>query len=325
MKDAALKPAMATAQHTARIGVLLPLPLEGPYDYVLRGTSALPRGTLVTAPLGPRTILGAVWSDGDGALEEKRLKAAEPLDGAPALPPALCDFIDWVARYTLSPPGQVLALALRVRNAFEPEIPRIAYARGAAMPARLTPGRERVLAIAGDGLARSVPGLAAEADVSPAVVRGLIDAGALAETELPEFNPHACPDPDCDIPTLSGEQQAAADILRADVAAHAFFRFAARRGDGLRQDRNLFRSRRRSRAPGQADAHTVAGDRANGAIPRPLCRALRLPPRRVAQRSVAERAQTRLSRGDERRGVRCGGRALFPLSSVQGARPHRRR
>ncbi len=222
MKDAALKPAMATAQHTTRIGVLLPLPLAGAYDYVLRGTSALPRGTLVTAPLGPRTILGAVWSEGDGALEEKRLKAAEPLDGAPALPPALCDFIDWVARYTLSPPGQVLALALRVRNVFEPEIPRIAYARGTAMPSRLTPGRERVLAVADDGLARSVPGLAAEADVSPAVVRGLIDAGALVETELPEFNPHTCPDPDCDIPTLSGEQRTAAGILRADVAAQAF-------------------------------------------------------------------------------------------------------
>ena len=45
---------------------------------------------------------------------DNRLKVAEPLEGAPALPAKLCDFIDWVADYTLNPPGAILAMALRI-------------------------------------------------------------------------------------------------------------------------------------------------------------------------------------------------------------------
>ena len=51
-----------------------------------------------------------------------------------------------------------------------------------------------MLAVAEDGLARSVPGLAEDANVSPAVVRGLIQAGALKPTELPEFAAFREPD-----------------------------------------------------------------------------------------------------------------------------------
>lgn len=222
MKNAALKPGMAAAQHATRIGVLLPLPLAGPYDYVIRQIPAPPRGTLVIAPLGSREMLGAVWTDGEGALEEKRLKAVEPLEGAPTIPLALCDFIDWVARYTLAPQGQVLALALRARSAFEPEVPRIAYARGGTTPAKMTPGRQRVLAVAADDLARSIPALAEDANASPSVVRGLIDCGALQAVELPEFPPFDAPDPNFAEPVLNNEQHEASGALGADVRAHSF-------------------------------------------------------------------------------------------------------
>ena len=213
MKDAALKPCPACL----RAGVLLPLPLSGAYDYRL--ADPLPRGTIVIAPLGAREALGVVWSKGEGAIADARLKDATPLEGNPKLPEHLCDFIDWVARYTLAPPGAVLALALRTRQAFEPEIPRIAYARGAVTPKRMTPARERALALAGDGLARSVPALAQEANVTPQVVRGLIDCGALVETELPEFSPLGIPDPDYAHTTFNTEQKLAADALSADVRA----------------------------------------------------------------------------------------------------------
>ena len=96
----------------------------------------------------------------------------------------LCDFVDWVAHYTLTPPGLVLAMALRAREAFEPETMRTAYVRGARLPKRLTPARTRVLDIAEDGLARSVSAFAEDANVTPAVVRGLIEAGALVETRI---------------------------------------------------------------------------------------------------------------------------------------------
>ena len=148
MKSAILKPRDAEEGIkvvNTRAGVLLPLPLAGAYDY--RVNASCGRGTLVIAPLGPREALGVVWGESDGNIAEARLKEAVPLEGAPSFPPGLCDFIDWVARYTLSPQGAVLALALRARQAFEAEIPRIAYVRGAATPARMTPARERVLAL----------------------------------------------------------------------------------------------------------------------------------------------------------------------------------
>jgi primosomal protein N' (replication factor Y) len=131
MKDAALKP-KAAEEKISCAGILLPLPLSGAYDYRL--AAPLPRGTLVAAPLGSRQALGVVWGDSEGTVPETRLKKADPLVGSPAFPPTLCDFIDWVARYTLSPPGAVLALALRARQAFEPEAPRIAYVRGSETP-----------------------------------------------------------------------------------------------------------------------------------------------------------------------------------------------
>jgi primosomal protein N' (replication factor Y) (superfamily II helicase) len=224
MKDAALK----AETITERRGVLLPLPLSGAYDY--RVGEALPRGTLVIAPLGPRESLGVVWGDGDGAVADAKLKEAVPFEGRPALPPALCDFIDWVARYTLTPPGLVLAMALRSRAAFEPEVPRIAYGRGLSTPPRMTPARARVLALSEDGLARSVPSFAEEANVTPSVVRGLIEAGALREMALPEFPPLGTPDADFEQPKLSLEQEAAARSLSGMVATG---RFSAALLDGI--------------------------------------------------------------------------------------------
>ncbi len=215
MNDAVLKPCTAAA-HRIRAGVLLPLPLGGIYDYML--DEQLPRGAVVAAPLGPRTILGVVWGDGDGSVADARLKRAEPLPGNPRLPGGLCDFIDWTARYTLTPPGMVLAMALRARQAFEPETPRIAYVRGDETPSRLTPPRARVLALAEDGLARSVAALAEEANVTPQVVRGLIDAGALARASLPEFPPLPLPDPEFAPPQLNVEQERAARELGARIS-----------------------------------------------------------------------------------------------------------
>ena len=219
MNDAVLKPHAECAQDF-RAGVLLPLPLGGIYDYRL--DSQLPRGTVVAAPLGSRTMLGVVWSEAEGSVAEERLKRAEILPGNPRLPESLCDFIDWTARYTLTPPGIVLAMALRTRHAFEPDKPRTGYVRGEVTPSRVTPSRTRVLALAEDGLARSVASLAEEANVTPQVVRGLINSGALAGVDLPEFSPLPVLDPEFAPVELNAEQEPAVRELRERVSAHEF-------------------------------------------------------------------------------------------------------
>ncbi len=217
MNQAALKPQQKAK---LRAGVLLPLPLSGTYDYALGDD--LPRGSLVVAPLGPRKVLGAVWGRADGGVAEARLKTAEPLPDAPRLPEKLCDFIDWVARYTFNLQGNVLAMALRPRSAFDPETTRLAYVRGQATPGRMTPARARALKIAEDGLARTPAALADEANVSTTVVRGLIESGALKDVTLPEFDPLPRPDPGFSHTALNAEQLVAANALRASVAAKTF-------------------------------------------------------------------------------------------------------
>src|SRR5476649_2476902 len=115
MRPARMKPEAVSLAPQERAGILLPLPLAGAYDYKLpRGVNAA-RGAVVAAPLGTRETLGVIWGAAEGTVGDNRLKTAEPLEGAPALPGRLCDFIDWVADYTLNPPGAILAMALRSR------------------------------------------------------------------------------------------------------------------------------------------------------------------------------------------------------------------
>ena len=217
-----MKPEAVDLAPLERAGVLLPLPLAGAYDYKLpRGVNAA-RGSVVAAPLGNRETLGVVWGEAEGTVGDNRLKVAEPLEGAPRLPLGLCEFIDWVADYTINPPGAILAMALRSRSAFEPETPRTAYGKGGPPPAKMTASRGRVLAVAEDGLARSVPALAEDANVSPAVVRGLIASGVLMATALPEFSPFPIPDPNFAAPSLNGDQAEAAARLREAVSAGKF-------------------------------------------------------------------------------------------------------
>ena len=113
--------AVPIADTGSRAGVLLPLPLAGAYDYAF--PQAVRRGQVVLAPLGKREVLGVVWGPAEGSVAPEKLRTANPIKGS-ALPESLCDFIDWVARYTLNAPGAVLALALRAEGAFGPEIHR---------------------------------------------------------------------------------------------------------------------------------------------------------------------------------------------------------
>jgi primosomal protein N' (replication factor Y) len=93
----------------SRVSVLLPYPFDAAFTY--ESEVPLAPGTLVLVPLGPRMVVGAVWDDvPDFAVRAK--KVAEVLD-FPPLPEALRKFVDWVAQYTLSKRGDVLALGVK--------------------------------------------------------------------------------------------------------------------------------------------------------------------------------------------------------------------
>ncbi len=103
------------------VAVLLPLPLLGPYDYRVPEGEAYALGTLVEVPLGRRQEIGVVWGPGSAGLGESKLKdISGPVPGVPPLPDVSRRFVDWVADYTLSPPGAVLRMVLSVREALAP-------------------------------------------------------------------------------------------------------------------------------------------------------------------------------------------------------------
>ncbi len=206
-----------------RVPVLLPYPFAGPFDYAVPAGMEVRPGDMVLVPLNRRAEVGVVWDAPAGdPVPAAKLKPIDAVLDAPAMPPALRRFVDWVAAYTLAPPGDVLAMALRV-NALAPPVAQSGWSLGAVPPdARLTEGRARVAALLADGVPRSGPALAREAAVSPGVVRGMAQAGFLLPTLLPASPPFAAPDPAHPGPALSIEQAAAAASLRAAVAAEAF-------------------------------------------------------------------------------------------------------
>ena len=204
------------------VQVLLPLALEGAYTYAVPAGMALAEGDYVRVPLGPRQMIGVVWQVGGVAPEGARLRAVAERYDAPPMPALHRQFIDWVARYYLETPGQVLRMCLRVPEALAGERQQIAWRASGRSPDKLTAQRARVLEVASDGLARRAADLAAEAGVSAAVVKGLVDLGALEPVALPALAPFSEPQPGHNPVELSSQQRQAATTLRAAVTARGF-------------------------------------------------------------------------------------------------------
>ena len=178
------------------VPVLLPLALPAPYDYLVPKGMKVEPGQFVIVPLGPVDYLGAVWPRPEGEMppeidRNKLREIIELVDDVPALPRVSLDFANWLANYTLSSPGMVLRMMMSAGRAFNPPAQRYGVRLAGGQPARMTPARARVLEAAKNGLVWVKSSLAEAAGVSPGVIDGLVDAGALATEPLPEW--HAMP------------------------------------------------------------------------------------------------------------------------------------
>ncbi len=143
------------------VPVLVPLPTPTPYSYAVPDGMAVEPGSIVQVPLGPRQVIGVVWDGGDDeGVDPKKLRPITRVFDCPPLGREMRDFVDWVAAYTLSPPGLVARMALRAPAAFdaEPMVEGLRFVGGE--PERLTPARTRVMATAADGAAWTRGGLA---------------------------------------------------------------------------------------------------------------------------------------------------------------------
>ncbi|MBV1887113.1 MAG: primosomal protein N', partial [Parvibaculaceae bacterium] len=125
----------------AIVRVLLPLGLPQAYDYRVPVSLMVQDGDFVVVPLGPRQLVGVVWGEGLGDIASSRIKNIIEKLPAPPLPEEVRKFVDWVATYTMTPPGMVLRLAMRAPGALEPAAMRRAYRLAGPPPVRLTPAR----------------------------------------------------------------------------------------------------------------------------------------------------------------------------------------
>jgi len=107
---------MIPADTADTVRVLVSLPIGKGFDYLTAGKRPQ-AGSFVEVPLGGKKTVGVVWGPGSGEAGIKNLKPLGRLLDLPPLPANTMKFIDWVADYTVTPPGAVLKMALggRVR------------------------------------------------------------------------------------------------------------------------------------------------------------------------------------------------------------------
>jgi primosomal protein N' (replication factor Y) (superfamily II helicase) len=202
--------------------ILLPVAIDHSYSYLVPRGIAVAPGDFVEVPLGRRMTNGVVWEARPGTRERANLKAIVSRLDIPPLPANLRKFIDWVARWTMSPRGMVLRMAIGAPLQAGPEPARVGVRLKGPPPRRVTPARARVLAAAEGGLAFSKAALAEAAACSSGVIDTLIDEGTLETIALPP-EPAALPcDPASARPSLEPAQENAAQRLTDRVAAQAF-------------------------------------------------------------------------------------------------------
>ncbi len=77
----------------------------------------LPAGTFVRVPFGRQTLIGVVWDAPiDTTFPDTKIKSVTAVLDISPMTAVHRAFIDWVAAYTLSPPGLVLKMALPVAD-----------------------------------------------------------------------------------------------------------------------------------------------------------------------------------------------------------------
>jgi len=205
------------------VPVLVPMPAPKAYSYAVPEGVAVEPGSIVQVPLGPRQVMGVVW-DGveDGGVDPKKLKAITHVFDCPPLARDMRAFLDWVAAYTVSPPGLVARMALRAPAAFDPE-PMIEGLRLTdTRPERMTSARERVIAAADNGFAWTRSGLAHAAGTSSSVIDGLVAQGVFETVFMAPPPVVATPDPDYVEHRLEGPQKQAAQDLLESVETGGF-------------------------------------------------------------------------------------------------------
>ena len=191
----------------------------GPLDYRVPDGMHVEPGSVLVAPLGPRQLLGVAWEPERLPTDEVDDNRLRPIVGTLDVPPIaapLRRLAEWTADYYLSPLASVLRMIMPSSSALEGPRQLTEFRPTGLVPDRMTPQRLKALA-AIEGRQGTVRELADYAEVSDAVMRGLVNAGALEAVAVEADRPLPCPDPGFAPPELNDEQQEAAESLSSTI------------------------------------------------------------------------------------------------------------
>jgi len=192
----------------------------GPLDYRVPDGLAVEPGSVVVAPVGPRQLLGVAWEaerlPTEKEVPDSRLRPLAGLLGVRPIAAPLRRLAEWTADYYLAPLASVLRMVLPSSAALEGPRRMTEYRPTGLVPDRMTPQRLQALSKL-EGRQGTIRELAAHAGVSDALLRGLVNAGALEPVEVEADRPLPLPDADFAPPGLNDEQRGAAASLAGAI------------------------------------------------------------------------------------------------------------
>lgn len=196
----------------------------GPLDYSVPAHMNVQIGSIVEVPLGPRKLHGVIWDEhaiDTPPIDASKLRPIISVLDIPPLSAKLRQLIDWTAHYYLCSHASALRMVLPPSAAFNAAVSITEYRATGLIPDRMTPKRKQALnaIIDQQGLIRE---LALKADVSDAVIRGLVKTGALESVEVSIDDRFDPPNPNHHVPDLSDDQKSAAVQLVDAVKSQKF-------------------------------------------------------------------------------------------------------
>ncbi|WP_416832155.1 MAG: primosomal protein N' [Erythrobacter sp.] len=199
----------------------------GPLDYSVPDGMAVEPGSVVVAPLGPRTVTGIVWDEGrlpGTEVDASKLRPLREVIPVPPLSAPLRRLIEWTADYYCAALASVARMVLSSGGALGGPTTMTEYRLSGGLPERMTP--QRLAAIeALDGEQGTIRELAGIAGVSEGVLRGLVNQGVIEPVTVAIDRPYPIADPDYDQPDLSPDQQSVAEVVVQAVKAREFAPF----------------------------------------------------------------------------------------------------
>lgn len=191
----------------------------GPLDYKVPEDMAVEPGSIVVAPVGPRQLLAVAWDPNRlqaSEVPDSRLRPLAAVVDVPPISAPLRRLCEWTSDYYLAPLASVLRMVMPSSAALDGPRQLTEYRPTGLVPERLTSQRQKAL-LAIEGRQGTIRELARHAEVSDAVLRGLVKSGALESVAVDADRPLLLPQSDFAPPELNEEQLEAASSIAAAI------------------------------------------------------------------------------------------------------------